>query len=171
MVLVDLPGPLHLGGVTPRCRKVSQIGPVNTYFKPHFPGMCTCNSKTSTCVCYPKRTCACIVVDGLPFVTVSGLLNMYLVVSIHRLYAWYISYAYSIYSAARKRQKTPKMTPANNYAYQACDRVAGVLAQRWISRRGWCFSGFLTRHRGKQKVSSRRHGSSLLAVCSYKWSE
>ena len=49
VVLVTLPGPLHLGAVVFRCSKVSQLGPVNTYSMLHFSGMRTHGNDVRAC--------------------------------------------------------------------------------------------------------------------------
>ena len=41
VVLLAMSGPLHQGIVAPNCSEVSQLGPLNTYFKGHFSGMST----------------------------------------------------------------------------------------------------------------------------------
>ena len=49
-----------------------------------------------------------IAVGRWPFVIAGGLLNMFIVVYIHRVCAWYIRCACSIYSAAHTRPKSQK---------------------------------------------------------------
>ena len=47
VVIPAVPASLQQGAVAPKCSKVSQLGPVNTYFKSHFLGMRTRKFKTS----------------------------------------------------------------------------------------------------------------------------
>ena len=47
MVIPAVPAPQQQGAAAPKCSKVSQLGPVNTYFKSHFLGMGTQKFKTS----------------------------------------------------------------------------------------------------------------------------
>ena len=39
VVLLAMPSPLHQGIACANCSEVSQLGPLNTYFKGHFSGM------------------------------------------------------------------------------------------------------------------------------------
>ena len=52
-----------------------------------------------------------IVLGGWHFVSAGGQLNMYVLVSIHKVYTWYIRYGYGTCSAARKRSKNRKWRP------------------------------------------------------------
>ena len=52
-----------------------------------------------------------IVVGRRPFFVVGGLLNMYLVVYIHRVCTWYVRYVYRTSSAARRRPKSLQWHP------------------------------------------------------------
>ena len=47
VVIPAVPAPLQQGAVAPECSKVSQLGPVNTYFKSRFKGMGARKFKTS----------------------------------------------------------------------------------------------------------------------------
>ena len=99
-----------------------------------------------TCACYPLHSClsynnitghqamlimqrlieesslpGTITVGERAFVTMGGLLHIYIYVYIHRLYTLCIRCVYSMYSAARKRQKKSKKNGAGQQLCWALD--------------------------------------------------